>query len=93
MSDQMMDQILDALQNRRQRATYGAVASVVSKSPRVLMKGRDRDQRHSWVVNRVSKLPTGYKPEDLHPELDTNPDVLETGAALEKWLQSEHLSS
>ena len=89
MSDQRMDQILDALQSGRQRATYGAVAAAVSLSPRVLMKGRTRDPRHSWVVNRQSGLPTGYKDEELHPELTAKPEVLETREALENWLRKE----
>lgn len=93
MSDQQMDHILDVLQNARQRATYGAVAAVLSKSPRVLMKGRERDQRHSWVVNHNSKLPTGYKDEELHPELTAKAEIIETGEELQRLLAAEPLSS
>lgn len=93
MDDQKMDQILDALQGARQRATYGAVAAVVSRSPRVLMKGRARDQRHSWVVNHKSKLPTGYAAEEMHPELQAKDTIIESGKELESWLSSVTLSS
>lgn len=86
MTEQTMDSILDALERGRQRATYGAVASAVSVSPRVLMKGRTRDRRHSWIVNRTTGLPTGYQPDELHPELQAHADVLATGQQLEVWM-------
>lgn len=86
MTEQKMEEILDALERGRQRATYGAVASAVSISPRLLMKGRTRDRRHSWVVNRSTGFPTGYQPQELHPELQAHPDVLATGQQLEAWL-------
>ncbi|MEP6618770.1 MAG: hypothetical protein ABJE47_05630 [bacterium] len=86
MIEQKMEEILDALGHARQRATYGAVAAAVSASPRMLMKGRVRDQRHCWVVNRSTGLPTGYQDAELHPELCTRPDILETGQALATWL-------
>lgn len=89
MNDERMDQIIDALDSARQRATYGAVAAVVGSAPRTLMKGRDRDHRHSWVVSRQTGLPTGYDDDLLHPDLLRNDHVLETREALEKWL-AEH---
>jgi len=88
MSNEKMDQILDALELGRQRATYGAVASVVGESPRVLMKGRTRDTRHSWVVSKTTGLPTGYQPADIHPELLSKPEVLSTREQLTEWLKS-----
>ena len=86
MTDDRMDQILDTLDQARQRATYGAVASVLGKSPRVLMSGRDRDLRHSWVVSRKSGQPTGYEADQMHPELTRSDRVIETREELEKWL-------
>jgi hypothetical protein len=61
MPNDKMDEILDTLQQARQRATYGAVAAIVGSSPRTLMAGRDRDMRHSWVVSRRSGQPTATK--------------------------------
>lgn len=87
MTEQTVDQILDALERGRQRATYGAVASAVQVSPRLLMKGRTRDRRHSWIVNRTTGLPTGYEVDDLHPELQAHPDVLATGQQLAAWME------
>jgi len=86
MSQHTLDQILDALHGKHQRATYGAVAAAVGSSPRTLMKGRERDQRHSWVVSRQSGQPTGYEPEQLHPALVASDQVIETREELEKWL-------
>lgn len=88
MSDFTMDQILDALDRSHQRATYGAVAAVLDRAPRTLMQGRDRDQRHSWVVSRRNGEPTGYEPAQLHPALLERPLVLDNKEELARWLQS-----
>ena len=88
MSTFTMDQILDALDQRHQRATYGAVAAVLDRPPRTLMQGRDRDQRHSWVVSRRSGEPTGYQAAQIHPALHERPGVLNNKEELAQWLQS-----
>jgi len=88
MSDFTMDQILDALDRRHQRATYGAVAAVLDRPPRTLMQGRERDQRHSWVVSRANGEPTGYQPAQLHPALRERAEVLDNKEALTQWLKS-----
>ena len=74
MAATMMDQILDALDTAHQRATYGAVAAVVGVSPRALMAGRERNQRHSWVVNLRTGLPTDYAADLVHPRSSTPDD-------------------
>jgi hypothetical protein len=86
MSDLTMDQILDALDRGHQRATYGAVAAFLGKAPRTLMQGRERDQRHSWVVSRQTGEPTGYQPEQVHPALREHEQVLDTKEDLADWL-------
>lgn len=86
MSDHTFDSILDALAQRRQRATYSAVAALVNGAPRTLMAGRPRDPRHSWIVSVRTGIPTGYSQEQLDPDLETNPAILQTGAALRDWL-------
>jgi hypothetical protein len=88
MPDFTMDQILDALDRSHQRATYGAVAAVLDRAPRTLMQGRDRDQRHSWVVSRRNGEPTGYDPAQLHPALRERTEVLDNKEELARWLQS-----
>ena len=88
MAAATMDQILDALDTAHQRATYGAVAAVVGVSPRALMAGRERNQRHSWVVNLRTGLPTDYTAELVHPALTANAIVLKTMDELVQWLES-----
>jgi hypothetical protein len=87
MTDKAFDEILDLLYRHRQRATYGAVGAVVDRLPRYLMGGRPRDHRHSWIVNHLTGLPTGYGPDDIHPELLSRPEVLRTSRQLEDWLR------
>jgi hypothetical protein len=91
MADHTLDEILDALEHARQRATYGAVASLLGKTPRTLMKGRERAQHHSWIVNRNNGLPTGYDETLLHPELTHNEHVIDSRAELEAWLAGSAL--
>ena len=88
MAATMMDQILDALDTAQQRATYGAVAAVVGVSPRALMAGRERNQRHSWVVNLKTGFPTDYAADLVHPALTTNAIVLKTMEELVEWLDA-----
>ena len=88
MSQLTMDQILDALDRSHQRATYGAVAALLGQPPRTLMKGRDRDQRHSWVVSRKNGEPTGYQSDDVHPSLKEREQVIDNKEELVKWLRS-----
>jgi hypothetical protein len=87
MSKQQLDEILDLLQRHCQRVTYGALGALVDRPPRYLMAGRPRDHRHSWIVNQETGLPTGYGPEDMHPELLTHHDILRTSQQLEDWLR------
>jgi len=81
-----LDQVLDALEAHRQRATYGAVAGLLGKSPRTLMQGRERDMRHSWVVRRETGQPTGYDATLLHPELRARDEIFQTKEELSSWL-------
>ena len=81
-----LDQILDTLDRNHQRATYGAVAAVLGKAPRTLMGGRERDQRHSWVVSRKNGQPSGYETQQMHPDLLANARVIESREELERWI-------
>ena len=81
-----IDSIVGQLDHFRQRATYGAVAAVVNRSPRNLMDKRTRSPRDSWVVSRMDGMPTGYPAEHVHPEIKARDAVLTTGSELEGWL-------
>ncbi|MEO7083758.1 MAG: hypothetical protein ABI442_14920 [Gemmatimonadaceae bacterium] len=88
MSNLTLDQIIDALDRGHQRATYGAVAALIGHAPRTLMKGHDRNQRHSWIVSQKTGEPTGYEPDLIHHDLREHGDVLDTKESLAKWLES-----
>jgi len=88
MHDQHLDHLLDTLDRHRQRATEQAVAAFVGQSAPRLLAGRPRDARHSWVVNEVTRLPSGYRPEEMHPELRVKPGVLASVEQLDAWLRN-----
>lgn len=81
-----IDSITEQLDRFRQRATYGAVATVLSRSPRNLMSGRTRSQRDSWIVSNKDGLPTGYEPDQVHPEIKSRAEILRSAEALGSWL-------
>lgn len=83
---QTIDSIVEQLDRFHQRATYGAVASVVNRAPRNLMDKRSRGSRDSWVVSRKDGMPSGYAPEQVHPQIKSREVVLSTGEELEAWL-------
>ncbi len=83
-----IDSIVEQLDRFRQRATYGAVAAVLNRSPRNLMSGRSRSQRDSWIVSNKDGLPTGYEPDQVHPEIKSREQVLRSGDELESWLEN-----
>jgi hypothetical protein len=83
-----LDSIVDLLNQYHQRASYGAVAAVLSRVPRSLLQGRKKDRRHSWVVNQETGMPTGYHTVQMHPALEERANVLDTEASLRKWLSN-----
>lgn len=83
-----IDSIAEQLDRFRQRATYGAVAAVLNRSPRNLMSGRTRSPRDSWIVSNKDGLPTGYEPDDVHPGIKSREAILRSGEALAGWLES-----
>lgn len=88
MSERIFDHLLDTLQQHRQRATEGAVAEFVGRAAHELLIGRPRDARHSFIVNRVTFLPSGFRREEWHPELRAKPIVLQTLEQLDDWLRN-----
>ncbi len=91
MSDQAtashtIDSIVDQLDRFHQRATYGAVAALMNRSPRNLMGKRSRSPHDSWIVSHSNGMPTGYEEEQLHPEIKSRETILSTREALESWL-------
>ena len=83
-----LDDILDALANHHQRATYGAVGQLLHRPPFYLMQGRPRDRRHSWIVSKETGLPSGYAEAEMDPALREKEEILQSGEELEFWLGS-----
>jgi len=81
-----LDAILDELNRYHQRATYGAVAALVDRPALYLMGGQPRDERHSWVVNQDTRMPSGYSKTETHPEIISRATVL-SAEELERWLR------
>ncbi len=85
-----IDDVIARLERHRQRATYAAVAGVVGRHYRNVMHDRTKSFRNSWVVSKTTRLPTGYGPQDFHPELLASENgVIETPEELRAWL-AEH---
>ena len=83
-----IDSILTELRRFKQRATYGAVAAFLKKSPRNLMEGRTRDPGDSWIVSSSSGLPTGYTPEQTDPDIKLREGIIKSPGDLESWLEN-----
>ena len=84
--DYSLEEIVDLLDEHRQRATYGAVAGVLDRPATFLMSGIAREPRYSWIVNQKSLLPTGYSDEEKHPELEKRSFVLMNERELRAWI-------
>lgn len=91
-----LDEIVTKLNERKQRATYGAVAGIVGVLPRGVMAGRQRNHKHSWVVAGTGPRrgwPTGYTDDQIHPDclrqIRERPDsFINDSTWLRQWLAS-----
>ncbi len=79
--------ILTLLAKHHQRATYGALAALLGKTPRSLLAGCPRDYLHCWVVNQETGQPTAYPAGMIHPALEECPEILGSAEALLEWLR------
>lgn len=87
-----LDQILELLERYQQPATYGAVGGVVGVHHKVVMSGRPRNPRNSWVIHKKTRVPTGYVPHEIHPALAEAvraKGVIETPEDLDEWLAEQ----
>lgn len=88
VSAHSIDSIVDELDRFHQRATYGAVASLLKRAPRNLMQGRSRTVRDSWIVSDSTGLPTGYEPEQMGLEIKSRETILRSAGELSAWLEN-----
>ena len=87
-----LDQIVTILERHKQPATYGAVGGVVGMHHKFVMKGRERNHRNSWVINKQTRVPSGYKPSEVDPSLPgaiREKPVIETPEDLDAWLADQ----
>lgn len=87
-----LDQIVEKLEQGKQPATYGAVGGVVGVHHKVVMAGRPRDHKNSWVINKKTRIPTNYEPDEIDPSLPKailEKPVLETPEDLDEWLAEQ----
>jgi hypothetical protein len=92
MDEALLHDTVERLERRKQAATYGAVAGVVGGSHRTVMAHEPRNHRNSWVVNKRTRRPTGYRPDEIHPELLAAiqaSGVIETPEDLDEWLAEQ----
>jgi hypothetical protein len=88
VSAHSIDSIVNELDRFHQRATYGAVATLLNRAPRNLMQGRSRSARDSWIVSGGTGLPTGYEPEQMHPEIRSRETIIRIAGELGAWLEN-----
>lgn len=84
MSKYAIEQVLDALDKHKIRATYSAVASLLGTQPK-LLAGQylgERRPEASWVVSKSTGMPTDYAPEECHPDLLRHSHIIENKAEL-----------
>ncbi len=81
-----LDSIVEELDRYHQRATYGAVAKLLGRSPRSLMQGRSRSASDSWIVSGSNGVPTGYEEEQMASELKSREKVIRSSDELAAWL-------
>lgn len=73
-----IDDVLNALNRHRVRATYGVVGILLGCSARQVAPTflGDRRPYASWVVSKANHMPTGYAPNECHPDLQSNSHVI-----------------
>jgi hypothetical protein len=85
-----LDGILEVLERHHQRATFGAVAAILDREPTSLFAGYVRTPKTAWVVNKTTRLPTGFETRDYPLGLREKEHVIATHEELGVWLREHH---
>jgi alkylated DNA nucleotide flippase Atl1 len=77
--------IIEFLNHKQVRATYGAVAELLGVIPRSMgaRLGPHRAEL-SWIVNAASGLPTDYAASEMHAALRSRNEIITTAADLQR---------
>jgi hypothetical protein len=86
MDTELRNQIIQMLAENSQRATYGALASLVGGPARSVMAGLEPTPDRSFIVNKRTGWPSSYGEPEVSPFLLDNPQVLSHGDELNAWL-------
>lgn len=83
-----IEEILDYLNDACVRCTYEAVGEIIGVPPQSVGSylGEPRLEA-SWVVRKDRREPTGYNPDQKHPQLKEKDHVIRSGAELEKCMR------
>ena len=92
-----LETIVDQLDARKQRATYGAVAELVGTIARAVVQGIPRRPRYSWIVSATTSQdaqrgwPTRYSRNQIHPDCYDQAcrgeeNIIESAGELRRWL-------
>ncbi len=89
MSKYTIEQILNALNGHKTRATYEAVGTLLGCHAKNVAQRYLGNKRRpaSWVVSKRDHMPTGYMAVNCHPELQSNPHVIEDPDELTSLLE------
>ena len=86
-----VDQILDCLERKRIRATYGAVGAVIGRPARSVGAAiGSRTRRASLLVRARDGDSTGYDPRRKHPDLYRTRHIIKTGDELRRRCAKSH---
>lgn len=87
--DWVTREVLEFVNNAGIRCTCGAIAGLLRVHQ--LAVGRylgERRPETSWIVNGDTSEPTGYSPEQKHPNLHNNPEIIRDPQELRERLNS-----
>ena len=81
--------ILAVLGREKIRCTYGALADYIGANAKdVSVYLAPKRAEASWIVSKKTKLPTGYEAFQLHPDLESKAEVIESKEALQQLLDA-----
>jgi hypothetical protein len=88
-TQEKLSEVLEYLNEKQMRATYGAVAGRLGVLPRSMgqMLG-DPSQYASWVVSQDKKMPTDYPEDKIHPDLTRTSLVITSADALDRGIRA-----